>query len=76
MTGRELIIYILQNNLEDVNLYDTGIFPGWTPINEFAMKYKVGLATVYTWEQLGWVKLMKIGDTCYASEPKGVQNNG
>lgn len=50
MTGRELIIYILENGLENTDvselIFDT---PAFLTIHEAARKFDVGLATIHTW---------------------------
>lgn len=46
MTGKDLIIYILQNNLEDELVFDNGKFIGFITIREAAVKLNVGMATV------------------------------
>ena len=60
MTGRELIIYILQNNLEnvviDVELENNTInplIPLFITEQEAAIKFNVGLKTIRTWYYLG-----------------------
>ena len=49
MTGRDLIIYILQNNLEDEDILKDGRFPGLLTIQEAAAKANVGVATINAW---------------------------
>lgn len=39
MTGRELIIFILENNLEDVSIFDGDTLPGLMTLDEAAVKY-------------------------------------
>ena len=46
MTGKELIIYILQNNLEDEIVIKDGIFVWLMNEEEAAAKFDVGVATV------------------------------
>ena len=46
MTGRELIIYILQNGLEDEPVFEDGKFIGFVSIGEAAFKSDVGMATI------------------------------
>lgn len=46
MTGRELILYILKNNLEDEPVFKDGTFIGFIPVNEAAAKMGVGSATI------------------------------
>lgn len=67
MTGRELIIYILENGLENEPVFRDGIFVGFISEEEFATKMKVGVATVRTWVQLGRIPAEKIGDKYYIS---------
>lgn len=53
MTGRELIIYILENKLEDEPVFKNGKFIGFVTPAEVAIKTEVGLATVHAWMQQG-----------------------
>ena len=46
MTGRDLIIYILQNNLEDEEIFKDGKFIGFVTLNEAAVRLNVGVETV------------------------------
>lgn len=46
MTGRELIIYILANGLEDKPVFENGKFIGFITAGEAAVKLKVGEATI------------------------------
>ena len=46
MTCRELIIYILENNLEDEPVFKNGKFIGTMTISEAAAKLNVGSATI------------------------------
>ena len=48
MTGRELIIYILENGLEDEPVFKDGKFIGFITIGEAAAKMDVGSATIQT----------------------------
>ena len=66
MTGKELILYILNNNLENENIFDeNGIFIGLMSIEETAAKFDVGVYTIETWEYMGWIKGVTIGDKLY-----------
>ena len=62
MTGRELIMFILVNNLEDTKL----------SLNDFvlstveaAQKFNVGLATIRTWVLEEKINSVVIGDEVY-----------
>lgn len=65
MTGRDLIIYILSNNLEDERVFlDEGFLNLMTEA-EAAIKFDVGLATIKTWLELGAIKGVRVGDEIY-----------
>lgn len=49
MTGKDLIIYILENNLENEPVFQHGKFIGFVSAGEVAEKLNVGIATVYVW---------------------------
>ena len=49
MTGRELIVYILTNHLEDEPVFADGKFIGLMTIEEAAAKFDVGVSTIITW---------------------------
>lgn len=48
MTGRELIVYILQNHLEDEPVFKDGTFVGFVTVNQAAAMLHVGEASIYT----------------------------
>lgn len=71
MTGRELIIYILENHLEDeVVLTDSGS-PLFMTVEETAVKWETGRATVKALAEMGKIKSIKLGENYYilAAEP-------
>jgi excisionase family DNA binding protein len=61
MTGRDLILYILENRLEDKRIFENGTFLGFITPNEAATKMGVGVATVFTWIFRGQLDYVKIG---------------
>lgn len=65
MTGRELIIYILSNNLEDKPIYENGRVLGFMNIMEAAKKFEVGTATIKVWFENGYLDGVKIGEQIY-----------
>lgn len=78
MTGRELIIYILQNKLENVSITDTN-FLNLLTVEEAAIRFNVGVETVKIWHVYGAIQGIRIGDELYIlanAEPKGVKYNG
>lgn len=65
MTGRELIIYIMQNNLEDEVVLKDGFFVGFMDENEAAVKLGVGVETIKAWYSLNWLNGFKVGEKLY-----------
>lgn len=65
MTGRELIVYILQNHLEDKPVLEDGKFVGFLSVDDAAVKFNVGPSTVKTWIALGLMTGVKVGDVIY-----------
>lgn len=65
MTGKELILYILQNNLEDTIVLNGGVFIGFMTEEEAAVKFEVGVATIRAWYYCNWIKGTQIGDSLY-----------
>lgn len=53
MTGRELIIYIMTNHLEDKEVIKDGVFVGLISEDKVAAKFGVGVGTIRTWVTLG-----------------------
>ena len=62
MTGRELILYILQNHLEDEVVIANDMFIGYMTIEEAAVKFKVGTATVRAWMNEGMIPGIRISE--------------
>lgn len=74
MTGKELILYILQNNLESANVFEEGFFVGFMSEEEAAVKFGVGVATIRAWHYYGKLNGTQIGDSLYflkdAADPR------
>lgn len=62
MTGRDLIIYILQNGLENEEVFKDGKFIGFKTMDEVAVELGVGTATVEAWCKLRMMKYVTVGD--------------
>lgn len=79
MTGRDLIIYILSNGLEDEPIYKDGKILGFMTEEEAASKFEVGIATLRVWANQGLLHSVKIGDKLYipqnAENPKKLLNH-
>lgn len=61
MTGRELIVYILENGLEDKQVFEDGKFIGFKTMHEVAEELSVGTACVDTWCKLGMLPNVQFG---------------
>ena len=53
MTGRELIIYILENGLEDEEVFKDGKILGYCTVEQAAVRMSCGTATILTWIDIG-----------------------
>lgn len=65
MTGRELILYILSNGLEDEEVFKDGKFIGFLTAGEAAAKMNVGVATIYVLVSQKKLDGVLIGDTLF-----------
>lgn len=65
MTGRDLIMYILQNNLENEVVIRDGIFIWLMTEEEAAVRYDVGVSMIRAWYACGMLSGTKIGDRLY-----------
>lgn len=65
MTGRELILYILANNLENENVFENGKFIGFLTVGEAAEKFNVGIATIRHWIEFGYLDSIHIYENFY-----------
>lgn len=78
MTGKEMILYILQNNLEDTKVFQDGFFIGLMTAEEAAVKFGVGVATVEAWYCYGMIDGIPIGDSLYflkdVADPRNTLN--
>ena len=65
MMGRDLIIYILQNGLENEPVYENGRILGFMNEVEAAVKFNVSMATIRTWIGLKMLDGVLVEDTWY-----------
>lgn len=68
MTGRELILYILENHLEDEPVFKNGTFVGFVPVNEAAANMGVGPATVLALTGQNKLDYIVVGGKHYISD--------
>lgn len=72
MTGRDLIIYILANNLENEPVFKDGKFIGFLTAEEMAIKMNVGVATIKAWAECGLIDCVRCPGEFYIPDT----NNG
>ena len=65
MTGRDLILYILENNLENEQVIKDGVFIWLMNEIEAAAKFNVGVATIRAWYVYGKLDGILIGGQLY-----------
>ena len=65
MTGRELILYILANGLEDEPVFKNGKFIGFVTPSDVAKDANVGFATVHTWIHQGRLDSVSVNEGIY-----------
>lgn len=67
MLGRELIIYIMENGLEDVNVFDAEFFKAFPTVGDVAVTFNVGIATVEAWLDNGCLVGIEFEGVTYIS---------
>ena len=74
MTGRDLIIYILEHNLENEEILKDGKFIWLMTEKEAAAKFSVGVGTIQLWHAMGLLKGVTIADKVFifkdATDPR------
>lgn len=65
MTGKELIIYILQHDLEDEEIFKDGTIVGFASEEEAAVTHNVGVQTIRTAYELGLLQGFRIGEKVF-----------
>lgn len=65
MTGKELIIYILECDLVNKEVFKNGVFIGFINEYEAASRFNVGIETIRAWFLIGKLKGVSIGDHIY-----------
>lgn len=65
MTGRDLVIYILANGLENEPIFKNGRLLGFMTIGEAAAKFNVGVNTVFVWANYNYIPSVRLGTEIY-----------
>lgn len=67
MKGRDLIIYILKNGLEDKDIISEEFLSFLPTVEAVAQMFEVGTHTVAAWAIVGELELMTINGTVYVN---------
>ena len=65
MTGKDLIVYILKNDLEDEFVFRDGKFVGFLNVKEAAVKFGTGEATIWAYCAMDMLDGYMIGEDLY-----------
>ena len=65
MTGRDLILFILENNLENEEVIKDGVFMWLMSEDEAAIKFNVGVSTIRVYNTLGMLDGIEIMGKLY-----------
>lgn len=65
MTGRELILYILSNGLENEPVFKDGKFIGFMTEEEAAVRMDVDTATIKAWQRIGLLEGITVNAATY-----------
>lgn len=65
MTCKELMLYILANDLEHELVFDHGRFVGFMTIDEVALKMNIGIAAVCALIEQGMLDHICVGNTLF-----------
>lgn len=65
MTGRDLIIYILQHDLLDKRIDANDKFLDFLTVDELAAKFEVGSGTIKAWTCLYLLEYLKFGNSMF-----------
>lgn len=68
MTGRELIMFILENHLEDVECLTDDKLPGFIAVEEAAVRWGCGPHTVMALTEMKKIPGVKFGEKFYIPE--------
>ena len=74
MTGRDMIVFILDHHLEGYKIFDNGSILGFITAKEAAVKFGVGVETIIAW--IGKEKIIgvQVGDqylvSAFAEDPR------
>lgn len=65
MTGKDLVIYIIENNLLDEPVFSDDKLIGFMTVGEAAVKFNVGVNTIRTWQSIGLLSGIVIANELY-----------
>ena len=65
MTGRELVNFIFENNLEDVEVFSKGHLIGYLSEDEAAVKFNIQPGAVRAWVNTGKIEGFNVNGMVY-----------
>lgn len=68
MTGRELVVFIMENHLEDTTIFDGNMLPGLMTLDEAAVKWNSGRNTLKALFEMGKIPGVIIDEKIYIHE--------
>lgn len=74
MTGRDLIVYILENGLENEPVFDNGKFVGFISVGEAGVKFGTGEASIWAYYAMDMLEGYLIGGELYIPATAELKN--
>lgn len=68
MTGRDIMMFILENHLEDVDLLNAEEIPNFVTVEKAAVNFGVGTAVVQAWLDKGMLDYVLIANRVFIPE--------
>ena len=65
MTGRDVIVYILTNHLEDSEIFKDGAIAGFMTVEDAAVACGVGPATAQDWIESQMIPSIQLGNVYF-----------
>lgn len=76
MTGRDLIVYILENKLENEPVFKDGKFVGFITVPEAAVKMGCGTPTIFALASQNKIDHITVGGIHYISDMQEIKKKG
>ena len=74
ITGRDLILYIMNNHLENYPVFQNGRFLDFLTVKEAAVKCDVGESTIRVWVKMNTLPHIVIGEQIFIPKDATTSN--